>query len=416
MGTKTIRVMAALLLCAGASAGRADAQAASPPLTFRAALDLAASRNLGLAAARRQRAIREAQVRIAGQRANPEFGFEVTQDSPHENLTFGYPIELGGQRSRRIALAREELTLADLDERTEMRTLRRNLRLAFYGLLAADQRVRLAGEVLDLSERTRQVAQARFEAGATPKLDVLQADLGLARAQTELDLARSTRASAQADLNAVLNQPAGQAVALTGDLAEGPATTDLAGAMRIASASNIDLLSAEREAAVEERRLGVLKAERVPTPTVTFGLPIDAPDEFTVGKSLGIAMAIPLFSRNKGEIAQSMATIDWIHAKRDAARRVAESAVFGALARMEAERRQVDAYRGRVIPAATELATLAEESYKAGRNSVLGLIDAQRSLRDVSREYLQALLDFQTAIADLEEVVGAPLTEGRSEK
>jgi cobalt-zinc-cadmium efflux system outer membrane protein len=346
---------------------------------------------------------------LARQWANPEIGFEATEDSPHENLTFGLPIEIGGQRGKRIAVAKEALTLADLDVRVEMTTLRRNLRQAFYGLLAASERSRLADEVVGLAERVKSVAQTRFEEGAAPRLEVLQADVGLARAQADADLARSARTSALADLNAVLNQPPGQAVSVVGDLAEGAPIPDFTRAMSLADASNVDILSADREAAVEGRRLALLKAERVPTPTVTFGLPMNAPDEFTVGKSLGIAMTIPLFNQSQGEIAESRATIDQVRARGDAARRTVESRVFAALARIDAERRQIDAYRTRVIPAAVELAALAEESYKAGRDTLLALLDAQRSLRDVKRDYLQALLDYQAALADLEEVLGGPI-------
>ncbi len=384
-------------------------QASPAPLTFDAALALAASRNLDVEAARRQRAIREAQVRIAGQWANPEVSFETTQDSPHQNLAFGYAVEIGGQRGKRIAVAKEELALADLDLATGMRTLRRNLRQAFYGLLAADERVRLADEVVDLVERTRQATQARFEEGAAPRLEVLGADLALARAQAEADLARSTRTSALADLNVVLNQPPGQAVAVAGALTDAPPVPDFARAMQLASTSNGELAAADREAAIEGRRRDLLKAERIPTPTITYGLPMNAPDEFTVGQSLGIAMTIPLFTRNQGEIAQSQATLDQLRARREAARRVVESAVFAALARIEAQRKQVESYRNRIIPAAAELAQLAEESYKMGRTPVLALFEAQRALRDVRREYLQALLDFQAALADLEEVIGAPI-------
>ena len=384
-------------------------QAASAPLTFSAALELAASRNLGLEAAKRQRAIRQAQVRIAGQWANPEVSFETTQDSPHENLAFGYPLEIGGQRGKRIAVAKEELSLAELDVSAEMRTLRRNLRQAFYGLLAADERVKLAGEVVDLVERTRQAAQARFEEGAAPRLEVLAADLSLARAQADAERARSSRASALADLNAVLNQPPGQAVAITGDLGDAPPLPDFARAMGLAAASNGELLSAEHEAAIEGRRLDLLKAERIPTPTVTYGLPMNAPDEFTIGQSLGISMTIPLFTRNRGEITQSHATLDQLRAKRDAARRVVESQVFSTLARIDGQRKQVESFRTKIIPAAAELATLAEESYKMGRSQVLALFEAQRALRDVRREYLEALLEFQAALADLEEVIGAPI-------
>jgi cobalt-zinc-cadmium efflux system outer membrane protein len=120
-------------------------------------------------------------------------------------------------------------------------------------------------------------------------------------------------------------------------------------------------------------------------------------------------MSVPLFNRSQGEIAASEAAIVQIHARRDAARRTVESAVFSALARIEAQRQRVESYRTRVIPAATELADLAEESYKAGRSPLLVLIEAQRALRDAKRDYLDALEEFQAALADLEEVIGGPI-------
>ncbi len=399
-----------VVLLAASAFTPAWAQPPSPaPLTYDAALDLAIRNNLGLAAARRQLAIRQAEVRIAGQVPNPELSFEATRDTPHETLGFNLPIEVAGKRARRIDLAKQQESLADLDVRTEMRTLRRNLRQAFFGLAGADAQVRLAEEVAGIARRVHDAAQARFEEGAAPRLDVLQADLGVARADADVQLARSARLSAQADLNAVLNQPPGQIVAVAADPVDTSPVPDFARAMELASTSNIDLLSAERNAAVEQRRIDLLKAERVPTPVFSVGGVFDAPGEFEAGLWGGVTWALPLFTRNQGEIAQSVATVGQLQAQRDAARRVVESEVFGALARIDAGRKQVETYRTTIVPTAVSLADLAEESYKLGRSSVLSLLDAQRSLRDVRREYLQAALDLQSAVADLEEVIGAPL-------
>jgi outer membrane protein, heavy metal efflux system len=384
------------------------AQAATPPLTFRTALELAMARNLDLAAARRGRAIREAQVRAAGQYPNPEFSFEATRDTPHETLSFGMPLEIT-KRSRRIDLAREELTLADVDERGALRALRRNVRLAFYGLVTADERARLADDLMSVAERVRQVAQARYDEGGAPRLDVMAAELIAARAKADVELARSARDAASADLNALLNQPPGQVLTVAGDAAEAPPAPTVDRLMALAASSNPDLLLAEREMAVEERRVSLLRAERLPTPLFSFGAVLDAPGEFNAGAFGGVSLSIPLFSRNQGEIAGSLATIDQIRTRRDAIRRTVEAAVFGALARMEAWRRQVDTYRQTLVPTATALQSLAEESYRLGRNPVLAVLEAQRALRDLKREYLQALLDFQTAVADLEEVVGGPI-------
>src|SRR5881397_3045720 len=154
------------------SAGQ-TAPAAVPltPLTYEAALDLATSRNLGLEAARRQRAIREAAIRAARQIPNPDVTFDVTRDLPHEAWSVGMPIEL--------------------------RIVRKELRQTFYSLIAADERVRLDESVVEISRRVRDAAQARFETGAAPRLEVLQSDLGVARAEADLELARATRVAAQ---------------------------------------------------------------------------------------------------------------------------------------------------------------------------------------------------------------------------
>jgi len=413
-----IRAQARTLVCAAcvlAGTLTLAAQSAPPPaqqaapLSFAAAMDLAVANNLEIAAVRRARAIRQAEVRAAGQWANPEFSAEATRDAPHGDLALGYPIDIGRVRSRRVAVAKEELAMADIDEAAALKDLRRRVRLAFYGVLAADEQIALADAVLKVAERVQQVAQARFEAGAAPKLDVMAADLGVVRARTDLELARSERRSTQADLNALLNRPPGMVLALAGATTDAPPVPAMDAALAAALASNVELRSVDREIAVEGRRLDLLRAERIPMPTITAGVALNAPGEFDVGAHGGVSLAIPLFSRNQGEIAGSMARADTARAQREALRRRIEAAVFAALERVAAQRAQAEAFRTALVPTATSIQSLAEESYKLGRDSILMALAAQRSLRDVKYEYLQALQGLHAAIADLEDILGTSI-------
>ena len=402
-------VLAASRAAAQVPSTSATQAAIGTPLTYAAALSLATTRNLALEAARRQRAIREAAVRIARQIPNPDVIVEVTRDVPHQIASFNLPVEIGGKRSRRVDLAREELTLAEVDVQTEMRAVRRDLRQSFYALMAADEQVELAESVLDIARRVRDAAQARFETGAAPRLDVLQADLGAARAETDLDLARSTRIAAQASLNGVLNASPQEARVVAGSLTDNTTVPAYNRALAIALTSNVDLTRIDREIAVEQRRGDLVRAERIPTPVFTVGGVFNAPGEFTAGLSGAVGIGLPIFSRNQGEIAESIAAASKLRAERDATRRTIENEVFGTLARIDARRRQVDAYRQRLVPTASNLESLAEESYRAGRTSVLAVFDAQRSLRDFRRDATQAALDLQFSIADLEQLLGTSL-------
>ena len=98
--------------------------------------------------------------------------------------------------------------------------------------------------------------------------------------------------------------------------------------------------------AVEQRRVDLLRAERTPTPVFSVGGLFNNPGgEFTTGWWGGVGIGVPIFSRNQGEIAESIAATAQLRAEREATRRDVENRVFGAIARIDAERRQADAYR-----------------------------------------------------------------------
>lgn len=390
----------------------AQGQPIAGPLTYAEALELAKGRNTGIEAARRLRAVREAAVRTARQRLNPAAAFEATQDSPHQIFTFELPLEFGGRRARRIDLANEEISLADADLQAELRIVRHELRGAYYSLVAAFERVKLGEDIADIAQRLRDAAQARFEAGAAPRLEVLQADLGVVRSETDLQLSRGLLVGARANLNAILNFPPQQTTPLAGLLIDDPtAAVPLTYEQAIAQAltTNVDLVLLDRQIAVEQRRLNLLRAERVPTPVFSVqGLFNNEPD-FKTGVGAGVNVDLPVFSRNQGPMAESVATAAQLRARRDDTRRAVENSVYATVARVNAARQQVNAYFQQLVPTATELEALAQESYRAGRTSVLGVLEAQRSLRDVRRDALQAALDLQLSLADLEEILGTEL-------
>jgi cobalt-zinc-cadmium efflux system outer membrane protein len=396
-------VLGAVVVSAAAPGGAQEA-----PLTFQAALDLAVANNLDLAAARRGRAVREAEVKTAGQHPNPDLVFETTKDTPHQMLSLDIPFE-PWKRSRRLDLSREELKLADVDDAAAMQALRRSVRLAFYGLLAADEGATLAQSMVEVATRVREVAQARFEEGAAPRLELMAAELGLARAKADFELVRSARLAAQAELNGLLNRPPGGPLAVAGDLAEGAPLPPVEQVAARAAAGNAELLAAGREVAIEDRRLGLLKAERFPTPVFSAGAVFNAPGEFDVGYRAGLSLAVPLFDRNQGQIAGSLALADQARMRRDALRRSVEAKAFAAHARALAQRAQVAAYRETLVPTATTIESLAEEGYRLGRSPVLAVLEAQRTLRDAKTEYLASLLSLQSALADLEDVLGGPI-------
>src|SRR5207244_3168731 len=77
------------------------------PLDLKMALAEADANNLELRAGLQQRAMALAGLATARQIPNPTVTFGALRDVPHESVTIDQPIELGGKRSNRIAVARE---------------------------------------------------------------------------------------------------------------------------------------------------------------------------------------------------------------------------------------------------------------------------------------------------------------------
>jgi cobalt-zinc-cadmium efflux system outer membrane protein len=409
-------VVSAATVVPARSAGGQEAARAAPlapddvpsPLSLAAAFEAARDRNLEYRAALLGRGLRESEVRTAGLLPNPDLSFEASRDTPHKSLSLDVPIEIG-KRGRRLALAREQLALADVDDRAALLALRRGVRSGFFALLAAEESASLARSMRDVAGRLLDAAQARFEAGAAPRLEVMQAELGVARAQADLDLAEAGRGAALAELNALLDRPPAAPLVLAPAEGEGPRLPSPEQAAATAAAGNAELLAAEREVAIEERRLSLFKAERLPTPVVSVGALFDAPGEFDVGGRAGLSLAVPLFSRNQGEIAGSLVRSSQAQLRRASLRREVEARAYAALGRAAAQRAQAESYRKTLLPTAVEIETLAEESYRLGRGTLVSVLEAQRGLRDVRGEATAARLAEQSALADLEDVLGGPI-------
>ncbi len=378
-------------------------------LTLQAALKLAEKQNLDLTAARERRPVALAGIRIAKQRPNPTFNVTALRDTPHEGVFFDQPLELGGKRQHRIDVAHQEGALTEVEIATLGRQIRRSTRAAFYRLAFSRAESERLAQVQKLGQRLRQIAQERFEAGAVAQLEVVQAELEVSRAQADLQVAQQVEKVSLSQLNALLNEPASTPWELAESLFDLPPTLPLPELIQRAYESNPELQHLAQEQKVEQSRRGLLKAGRIPNLDLQFGTDFNSPRDFSVGPRSQVALVLPLFSRNQGEIAQSFANQRVLEAEEAAARRTVAGHVEEAYLDLNAQQTRAQIYRQTLLPAARQLEGMAEESYRAGKANILIVLDAQRNVQEVERNHLDSLLALHTAFAGLEETVGAAL-------
>jgi len=389
-------------------AARASAQGAAGSLTLEAAIERAMAANATIVAARLRGPINLASLAVARERLNPEGSFELEKETPKEAYGLAVPLELGGKRARRIDVAQATIRAGDAEVAATIAQVRNDVRRAYFGQLVAEQRLIILREQRDISTRTRDTAQARFDAGDAPRLEVMQAQLALAAAENEATAAEGAASAARAALNALLAQPLDTATTLSTSVDTG-APLGIQAALMLAQTAGTELLSLDRQIEEQRAKLALAEALRVPDVTPTFTLTHRADPEFTYGWRAGAAITLPLFTSHRAGVLVEQTTLDQLLAQRQATLLRMQGEVTAAAQRAEAQRELFVRYRDEIIPQAQQVEQLAQDAYQLGQTGIAALLPALQATRDVRLRSLDAVSQFQNALADLERAIGAPL-------
>lgn len=390
-------------------AGSVAAQVAVPPaLSLADAVDRAMAANPAIVAARLTTAINQAGLALAGERPNPEVTAEFEKETPKQGFGVAVPLELGGKRSKRIAVSQATIRAGEAEIAATIVQVRNDVRRAYFDVLVADARLSVLREMRDLSGRVRDTAQTRFESGDVPRLEVLQAGLAFEASENEAAAADGALTAARTRLNALLGQPLGATQTLSTALAAG-APVPLDAALNLAHSNSSELTVLDRRLDEQRAKLTLAQALRTPDLIPTATLTHDAQPEFTYGWRAGLAVTLPIFATHKAGVLVEQTTLDQLQAQRRAAEARIAGEVTAAAATAEAQRLAYARYLDVILPQAQQVEQLAQDSYQLGQTGISALLQALQATRDVRLRALDAMAQLQTALADLEQAVGAPL-------
>jgi len=389
------------------SAAAPDAQA-PPALTLEGAFARALEANPTIAAARMRRPIDLAGIDVARERPNPEAHVEFERETPKEAYGMGVPLELGGKRSKRVAVGEATLRTGDAELAQTTIEVRNAVRRAYFTRAIAETRLALLTELRDIATRARDAAQARFAAGSAPRLEVLQAELALAQVDNDAVSAKASADGARVQLNALLAFPLEATPTLATPVDAGAIVAPADAATR-AQGSSTELAVLDRRIDEQRAKIALAQANRVPDVTPDATLTRNAEPEFNVGWRAAVAMTVPIFTQHRAGVRVEEATLTQLSGTRAAtiARITGEAISAATLA--DAQRQQYLRYRDQILPQATEVERMAEDSYRLGQTGIAAFLQALQATRDARLRALQAALDYQNALADLERAMGTPL-------
>jgi cobalt-zinc-cadmium efflux system outer membrane protein len=284
-----------------------------------------------------------------------------------------------------------------------------DVRRAYFERVVAERRQTLLNDMLALAERVHDTAQTRFDAGDAPRLEVVQAELALADAENQATAAEGTVAAARARLNALLGYALDAATLVDPALDVGP-TLPLDAALARARQNSTEITVLDRQIDAERARITLARAMQRPDVTPEATLTHRAEPDFTYGWRAAVAVSIPIFTTHKAGVTVEQATLAELTSQREAAVARIAGAVAAASALADAQRQQYLRYRDELVPQAIEVERMAGDAYRLGQTNLTAYLQTLQSTRDVRLRALQAAADLETALADLEQAIGAPVT------
>ena len=336
--------------------------------------------------------------------------------STRDGLNVNWLIFDGGSRLFNIRNARASGDVAAANEITQRFTIARDVKQAFYNVLAARELEAAAQAQLEQAERNLLVASARVEAGAATKSDSLRAALQVQNAKLALVTARNQLRSANASLT--------RQVASTDEVTADPADTlsvvpieiDSVQLERLAfSGPVLDQAEANRKAARAAHRS--TWSDYLPSVSLRFnrtGSGFDGKfgqgDPWAYFSSAQLVASLPIFTglQREQQRIQADANADVAEAQLRDTRLLIRQNLAQFLGDYETAEQQIAIQEVAVATAEEDLRIL-QERYRVGAATQLDVLTSQTALFQARAALIQARLDQRVARANIEALIGREL-------
>ena len=277
----------------------------------------------------------------------------------------------------------------------------------FVTVLAAQERLALADELLRLARAALKTVELRVREGASSPVERTRAEVTVSAAQVDRDQAEADLEAARIELAALwAAQSPGFAFA-EGDLYEASSPPSVESLLRVAD-QNPDLARWTTELALRDAAVDLEDARRIPNFSVGIG-PRYASGLGDSALVAGVSIPLPVFDRNQGQaLATRYERARALHERHAAETRV-RSAILVVHKRLAAAYMRVTTIASESLPGAEAAYTQTLEAYQRGLFRYLDALDAQRTLFAIRASYIEALESYHRAVADLERLTGEPL-------
>lgn len=398
-------------------------------MTADEAVRIALENNGELIAMRKERDAAKALIDQARLRPNPSVEFsrqEQIGGKDNDTMIAGsLPLELGGRRSARIAVAERELAVREKSVDDRERLLASEVRMKFGEALAATLKLKFAEEILETALDHFRLVQARVAEGNTAPLEGNMTLVEVNRLRSIRETQAGNTEIAFLELRNLLGMKPEQPLRLRGDF------DNLVAPLPILAAATANALQARpdlaalrsmedlADAQIEQAEAGgrIDASFNAGYGRNNFGFPVNGITDtgqlrpvqgIFHSLKFGVTLEIPVRNRNQGNIAAAAEMREAARNRREFGELIVRREVATAFARYESSAKAMEIFRVGVRGQASANLDVVRQTYELGsRNLIEYLIEARRYI-EIENEFIDMQLAVYQSIVKILRATNSP--------
>ncbi len=287
---------------------------------------------------------------------------------------------------------------------------------AFYGVLLAEEGLKVARDALAQAERQEAIAAERLAHGAASQFDHLRARVQVANLRPSVVRAEAMVSQTRIGLNLLLGLPADEQIRLEGRLQYTPADFALEELKRQALTNRADLRSARLNVQRADLAVSMARASRLPALLLngTYSFRADnvlLNERYDDSYMANLVVAVPIFDAFAARSRTTMARAGKEQARimvyqfEQAIEAEVEHAYHDLRAAEQSHLAQIDN-----VTVAQRALEIAQVSFENEMMTSVELMDSQLALTIARQNHFQSLYDYLVALARIENAVGQTIS------
>ena len=317
-----------------------------------------------------------------------------------QSMGISVPIEMPAVRSARIEAAQAGRRASVHQIAASRNALVAQVRLKAYEVVLRQAQAQAAHDAVQLLEQAHERVRVRVSSGEAARYEIIKADAELINARQQEQAAQLMVEQSQLSLNrlAAGHLPARFDLALS---LQDPVVPDQL--QDINWPAHPELMQLQSEVDRAEAQKQGAKASRWPGVELRYAQTRE-PD--IRNHTVGVSVQIPLFDQRRGPIEEAASEAERARVRMEGRRAELEQQMRQAWKVLEMAQVRTKALGEGSVHEAEAALRVAEAAYRFGERGILDVLDAQRVLRTVRADLLEARYQLQSARIELDFLAG----------